>query len=462
LDTWEGPTASQTMHLVLEPLLREDFGGKLVGRLAESWDINSSQDPPNIVFHLRKGVKFSDGTDFNAQAASWAYGKAKEGGMTAGTTNFWKSIDVVDDYTLRINFTTWRNTWLRSFSESVAMISSPTAFQKNGVDWVRNNMVGTGAFLQSNYQRDVSFTGVKNPNFWETGYPYLDQVQLLYVADRLTRDALFKSGGAEIMDMQPQQAASYQSADYNIATEPAGAAILVPDSINTDSPWSNLKVRQAAEYAIDKDAIVKAFGYGYWQTAYQYSTPAMIGWDPNFSGTRTYDVAKAKQLLSDAGYPNGFKTAIISSPAAIRDVATALQAYLGKIGIQVELQFPEAAQYQAYANGTWKNALLFDTQIGAANNNVGLNFNFGVPPSVYKSVSKPDGWKDVVSASLTAPNPDVTLIRKAVKMMYDDAMCITVYYSTVLWAQQSYVQDSGAGTRGNTQYWNPQYAWLKR
>jgi peptide/nickel transport system substrate-binding protein len=446
----------------MEPLLREDFGGKLVGILAESWDVNATDATPNIVFHIRKGLKFSDGTDLNAAAVVWTYQKTKDSGSQAGTTNYWKSIEQVDDYTVKVNFTTWRNTFLRGFSESVAMVASPTAFQKNGVDWIRLNIVGTGPFLQTDYQRDVSFKAVRNTNYWQTGYPYLDAVQLLYVTDQMTRDALMKSGGAEMLDIQPIEVNSFSAPDYKIQSEAAGCAILVPDSANADSPWSNLKVRQAAEYAIDKDSIVKAFGYGYMKTAYQYSTPAQMGWDANFAGARTYDLAKAKQLMADAGYPNGFKTTIITAPTAIRDVAVSIQAYLAKIGINAELQFPEAAQWTAIQSGTWKNALLYDINLGAANNNTGLNFNFGVTPSIYKSVAKPDGWKDVVNSSLTAPVPDVAMIQKAVKMLYDYATPITIYYSTTLWVEKSNVMDSGHGARGNVQYWNPPFAWLSK
>lgn len=107
---------------------------------------------------------------------------------------------------------------------------------------------------------------------------------------------------------------------------------LVPDSVNAESPWSNIKVRQAAEYAIDKDALTKALGFGFAQTAYQLATPTSAAYISGLSG-RKYDMAKAKQILSEAGYPNGFKTRIIASTTDNRDIVVAMQSYLGKIGI---------------------------------------------------------------------------------------------------------------------------------
>jgi peptide/nickel transport system substrate-binding protein len=279
----------------------------------------------------------------------------------------------------------------------------------------------------------------------------------------MTREALMKSGGADMMDIQPMEASQFPAPDYKIQTQPTGCAHLVPDSANADSPWSNLKVRMAAEYAIDKEAIVKALGYGYMKAGYYYCTPAQTGWTNNtFGNFRTYDVTKAKQLLTEAGYPNGFKTTIICSPTGVRDVVVSVQAYLSKIGINAEIQFPEPAQWTSIQTGSWKNGLLYDVNLGAANNNTGLEFNFGPTPTVYKMAAKPDGWKDVLNASLAAPVPDPALIQKAVQMLYDYATPIVLYYSTTIWAERSYVMDSGHGARGNAQYWNPPFAYLSK
>jgi peptide/nickel transport system substrate-binding protein len=344
------------------------------------------------------------------------------------------------------------------------MVSSPAAYQKNGLDWVRWNMVGTGPFIQSGFQRDVILKLTRNPDYWDTGYPYLNEVDLLFVSDILTREALFKSGGGEIMDIMPNEATNFQSSEYKILSMQGGTSVLVPDSLNDDSPWSKLAVRQAAEYAIDKEALAKAFGYGYYQAAYQMASPASSAYDANFSGTRKYDVTKAKQLLTEAGYPNGFKTRIIAGPEGLnKDMLVALQSYLGKIGIQCELEFPEAAAYQQYASGTWKNGLLFSPQREWANPNSALNFYFGVPTSsFYKSLKKPDTWTDTLTASVTAPTTDTALMQKCFKQLYDDETVITLFYGNTLWVQKNNLQDTGLGTRGSATYWNPQYAWFSK
>jgi peptide/nickel transport system substrate-binding protein len=145
--------------------------------------------------------------------------------------------------------------------------------------------------------------------YWQQGKTYLDKVQILYVADELTREALMKSGGVEMMTATARQVSQFPATDYKIVTRPSCAYMLAPDSANADSPWSNLKVRMAADYAIDKADMAAALGFGHMTPACQLSTSATLAYDPALeSQYRKFDLAKAKQLMTDAGFPNGFKT----------------------------------------------------------------------------------------------------------------------------------------------------------
>jgi ABC-type transport system substrate-binding protein len=121
---------------------------------------------------------------------------------------------------------------------------------------------------------------------------------------------------------------------YQVYTQISGTLSLMPDSGNAASAWSNIKVRQAAEYAIDKAAIAKTFGFGFSTAADQWYPKGMLPYDPSIPG-RKYDVAKAKTLLTEAGYPNGFKTKMIGDPTVNKDIVVALQAYLSAVGIGV-------------------------------------------------------------------------------------------------------------------------------
>jgi ABC-type transport system substrate-binding protein len=143
-------------------------------------------------------VKFHDGTDLNAQAIKWNMEKVKGGGLFS-SSRYWKAFEIIDDYTLRINFTEFRNSIVTAFGQNMCYIVSPPALEKNGIEWMRWNMVGTGPFKQQDFQRDVSLTTVRYDNYWSSGKPYVDKIQYVYVADELTRTALYKSGGADIL-----------------------------------------------------------------------------------------------------------------------------------------------------------------------------------------------------------------------------------------------------------------------
>src|SRR6185503_10335945 len=113
-----------------------------------------------------------------------------------------------------------------------------------------------------------------------------------------------------------EQAAALKSQGMNVLSMPVGPVSLIPDSKNADSPLSKLQVRQAISYAIDRESIAKARGFGYWQPAYQLPNPGSPSFLADFAGHK-YDAAKAKALLAEAGLASGFKTRIIIMPALV-------------------------------------------------------------------------------------------------------------------------------------------------
>jgi peptide/nickel transport system substrate-binding protein len=451
-----------TPIICFEALLKEMLDGTLKPGLAKSWDINSSADSPSVTFHLQQGVKFSDGTDFNAAAVKWNLDNIKKTPYFATASANWKSIEVVDNYTVRVNFTGWQNTLIRGFADTMSYMESPTAFEKNGIDWARYNMVGTGPFLQKNYQKDVTLSGTRNPNYWQAGKPYLDGVTYLFVADDLTAVALFKSGGGDIVGTSnPTELKDLVAEGDIVVSQYLGPTSLIPDAANADSPWSNPLVRQAAEYAIDKEAMANTFGYGF-KAAYQFSTPASQAYDPNIQG-RHYDVAKAKELMAQAGYPNGFKTTILASPIFLnRDAVVALQSYLSKIGIQADMQFPGFAQWSDLSTKPWHNGLIWTSINEWGNQNSTFNYFLGAPPVIYPSHYQPAGYAELLAKSTAAPQADPVMLKQLEDMIYDNSVTIPMYYGANNLAFKPYVMDTGYGTRGQSNWWEPQDTWLNK
>jgi peptide/nickel transport system substrate-binding protein len=143
---WEGNLGTyNTQQWVLERLLRETSGGVMVGELAETWEVNTTPTATanaSITFHLRHGVTFHDGSPWNAEAAAWNIKMYKDGNKFGGTTNYWISWDVIDEFTLRVNMSAWLNTLLRAWENYFFV--SPTAYNVHGIEWMRTNMVGDG------------------------------------------------------------------------------------------------------------------------------------------------------------------------------------------------------------------------------------------------------------------------------------------------------------------------------
>src|SRR4051794_724254 len=299
----------------IETLLREDPNGNYSPWLAESWKVDPATN--SLTLSLAKGVKFQDGTDFNAEAVKWNLQHAIDAKNVTG----WKSFDAVDPTTLRINFEAYQNDYLSALSgTTVGGMISPTAFDKNGLEGARNNPVGTGPFKLDSFERGSKLRYVKWDGYWKKaqGLPHLDGVEYLFIRDSMTQQTAMLAKGDQRVDVlastSGEQAAALKAQGLNVLSMPVGPVSLIPDSKNADSPLSKEKVREAISYAIDRESIAKARGFGYWQPAYQLPNPGSPQFLTDFAGHK-YDAAKAKQLLAEGGFPTGFKTRIIIMPA---------------------------------------------------------------------------------------------------------------------------------------------------
>jgi ABC-type transport system substrate-binding protein len=319
--------------------------------------------------------------------------------------------------------------------------------------------------MQSNFQQDVSITAVKNPTYWDTGKPYLDQVQLLYVADQMTREALFLSGGAEMLNAIPSEGQKFTSQGFKVLNRLAGPNALIPDSKNADSPYANIKVRLAVEAAIDRESLANTYGYGYGSASYQFATPAAMAFDPTLASQyRKYDVAKAKQLLTDAGYPNGFKTTIEVQPGVDNNPVLAVQSYLSKIGIQASLDFPQSSRWTILQTSPVPTSTLFYQPMAeAATFNTTVNVYFGDPGAFYfPSLKKADGWPALFAQDLTSSTADPAILKQVSDMFFNDCTIIPLFYSSQIVIVSPKIQDSGIGNYGNLDAWDFPNVWLSK
>ncbi len=314
--------------------------------LAESWEPN--EDFTEWTFHLRQGVKFHDGTPFNAEAvkfnidrqlppnrtddmpyASFVYGKVKE-------------VQVVDDYTVKIILTEPYAPFLANMAMCMAApIVSPAAVEKYGDDYI-SNPVGTGPFKFVKWDRGQSIELVKNEEYWD-GAPKLDKLIFKFVKENSVRASELMTGSIDAMDgVDPNDVKTLEEKGVVVAKNP-GMNINYLAFFTNKEPFNNPLLRQAVSHAIDREAIVQHLYQGTADLANGPLPSFMPGYDKNLKPYE-YDPEKAKQLLAEAGYSDGLKVTLLTytNPRPYNTVgqklAEAIQNDLQKVGIQVEIK----------------------------------------------------------------------------------------------------------------------------
>lgn len=418
------PDASADARPAIESLVRLRNGGVVEPLLATGWEI--APDGNSVTLTLRQGVKFHDGTDFNAAAVKWNLDLEIE----AGKARDWESVEVIDDYTVRININGYKNTILTGFAATAAQIISPTAVEVNGLEWARWHPVGTGPFKFVEYERDAKLVYERNDNYWNEELPYLDGIEFVVIADETVRKIAFQKGDIHTLRASGLTAQELKNAGYDYVTRSGGTYVLIPDSGNPESPFANIRVRQAVSYAIDREALAEALGYGFASPAYQLYPGFTETAIPNLD-IHEYNPDQARTLLTIAGYPDGFKTTIHAFIRVVpRDFVMAIVNMLGEVGIEVEPDFPEAGKYTEYRFGGWNDAMMAHAFASMENINSSFSFYFG--GTQFPSVKKPQGWQEAYDAAISSLQVDPEKTRALVKIMHDNVMVIPYLEETAV------------------------------
>lgn len=328
--------------------------------LAEKWTI--SEDNKTITFNLRKGVKFHDGTAFNADAVIFSFDRMSnpKNEFHKGTFEYYKenfgdfpgnlkSIEKVDDYTVKMTLNDPDGVILPKLSLFTFAIISPTAFKKDPDGFARNP-VGTGPFKFVEWVKGDHITLEKNADYWEKGEPKLDKIIFRVIPDNSARAAEMKAGTIHTGE--------FALSDIPTLSKDSNIQIINQPPLSTGylafnfavKPFDNVKVRQAIAHAINRKAIVDAFYEGMGVVPTQFQPETILGYDPSLKYYE-YDPNKAKQLLAEAGFPNGFETDFWYMSVTrgyfpdSKGIAEAMAADLAKVGIKTNLKTEDWAAY---------------------------------------------------------------------------------------------------------------------
>jgi len=336
-----------------EPLLSYNDQGEIIPCLATEWNIDANE--PSITWTLRKNVKFADGEAFNAQAVKRNIEEYQKVGR--GEVANVASIEIIDDYTVKTKLKDWDSSTFEAVGFFVHYMS-PKAMED--VDKLRSTSCGTGPFQVIEFTPGVSAKYRKNENYWQEGRPYLDGVEIYAISEPTTTAMAFKNNEYDIilLNSLPIAKELLDSGNYIMETNQSGRGLvgtgLIPNSVS--GPFADPKVRQAMCYAIDSDALVKTFGYGLLETTNQWAKVGAPTYNPNVKGY-PYNPEKAKQLLAEAGYPDGFDT-VLYTDAGKKDMFTAAANMLTEVGIRCTVNLiDDPTQVNLYSTGTWEGVM---------------------------------------------------------------------------------------------------------
>ncbi len=322
-------------------------------QLAQSWDVT---DPTKIILKLKQGVKFSDGSDFNADVAKWNLDRARTDAKSQAKdkVDAIASVDVVDPYTIRLNLKQVSATALTKLSNAVSQtgaagtsMASKAAIDKNGPDYLNKTPVGTGPMVLDQWLPGDRLSLKKRDGYWQNGadgqpLPYLDSLVERYIPDSAVALTEMRTGNVNMTDqINLSQVASVKSNPDLVYAEASWVEYsrFVYGFSQAQGPFKdNLKLRQAAHYAIDRASMAQTMGFGLAKPAvYLYWSPVIMGYDPSVI-KYALDVNKAKGLIAEAGYPNGVDiTLSVIARDPDRRIAEIAQSMWTNVGIRTKI-----------------------------------------------------------------------------------------------------------------------------
>lgn len=339
------PEAIITEH-IYDGLVTIDQVGKIIPRLATRWEVTS--DGLRWTFYLRDDAVFQDGTPFNAEAVKDNVERLINPDIDVPLRTYVSMMDhaeVVDDYTVTIVLKYPHAPFLARMSASCSLLVSPTAAEK-GQAYLAEHPSGTGPYKLVEWIKGERLILERFDDYWGER-PYYDEIIFRVVPEDATRLMMLEAGDVDIIVRPPVADIPRIEAnpDFVVIKKPSTRTIYV--AMNTQwGPLKNKKVRQAFNYAIDEEAIVGAILKGLGSVMDSPAIPAMFGYKS--VGAYQYDPDKARELLAEAGYPNGFSVTLMAPKGRyLMDYETtqAIQSYLIDVGIDCKLGTMEWVTY---------------------------------------------------------------------------------------------------------------------
>jgi len=459
-------TVYNVMRHVYEPLIAIAPNGELVPCLAERWEVSS--DGLTVTLYLRKGVKFHDGSYLDAETVKMNFERWLDPTVKVPLRAQLGPVDhveVVDDYTVRVYLKEPFAPFLRALA-SYLLIASKEAIKKYGNATIETP-AGTGPFKFVSWEKGKRVVLERFDDYWGDK-PALQRVEWYIIPEASTRVTALLSGDVDFAYNLP-------ATDLDRLKSTPGVTVLTPTSnrvifvaLLPKGPLANPLVRQALNYAVDKAAIIQSVLYGLAQEADSPVPSHFFGYYP--MPKYDYNPEKAKQLLAQAGYPNGFKMVLLHPTGRYlmdKQVAEAIQAYLAKVGVQVELKTMDWPSFVAelvkpLEEKTW-DAVFLGWGAFVADAYFTLNGQFlssNAPPKGLAAAHYNNSEVDrllLEAAKTTDDSKRKELYKQAIEIIWNDAPWIFLYTQKNLYASTDKLAGYVIHVDGEQVYFNSAY-----
>ena len=386
ISPWEntGAASGAIKIATMRGLTGYDGEGNLVGELAESW---TQVDDRTLEFKLRTNAMFHNGRPVTAQDVVFTLDSIRADESTAhlkSDLSIVSDIEMIDDKTFRLKLSEPNATLLNVFADFNCPIMS--------ADGTDEAPIGAGPFMPKSSERGVSIEVEAFEDFYEEGKPGVAGVNFVVYADENLRYAALEAGDVDLIEYVPWQSFDTAEANPDLQLKTSVGPFMFLLFNASEGPFADPKVRQAVGYGIQRQDVIDAAFAGRGQPLNGFPNPPGSPFDTSDSAREwSFDQKKAKDLLAEAGYPDGFSCRLLSTSTygMHQDTASIVQAYLQMIGIDAELVLPDwATRVTAGANGDYDIAVL-----GSAGNSNDPDSLFAMLYSGEPSLMQSHGFK---------------------------------------------------------------------
>lgn len=399
--------------------------------LAESWEI--SDDGLVYTFTLREGILFHDGTPLTAADVKFTFERLVDpetASPSAADLASMASVEAPDDRTVVVTLSQPDASFLSTLTNPSVGIQSEAFVTANGGD-VSQVAMGTGPFVFNEYVPNTRVILDKNPSYWQEGLPYVDGLEMIIAPDDTSRTSAVVTGTVDLIEYAPLRDIEILEQDPSLKLAGDANTNIRFIGINLEhEPLNILEVRQAIAAVIDREAVLgpAVFGHG---------TPTTVLFPPGFWATLDVeipapDIERARQLLADAGYPDGFSTTITSwsQYSFLSAPAVVIQEQLAQIGIQAELNLVENAtmieQVHAPGNRTFDLAV---TGTSGYIDPMGIMQDFASDSSTNLASYSNERVDELIAAGIASTDPDerAEIYREMQEILLEDLPWINLF-----------------------------------